>query len=78
VFYTYYADADVLYVLLVDEADPTIDRTEEVGPNLHVDLDAGGSVVGVEFLYPRAQDLDSEPIRLRYGIDLEIPFSFAA
>ena len=45
--YTYDADADVLYVLLGGEADPAIDRTEELGPNLHVDLDAGGGVVGV-------------------------------
>jgi uncharacterized protein YuzE len=78
VVYTYDADADVLYVLMVDETDASIDRTEELGPNLHVDLDSAGGVVGVEFLYPRTQGLDAEPIRLRYGIDLEIPFSFAA
>jgi uncharacterized protein YuzE len=78
VVYKYDADAEALYVLIVDEADAMIDRTEEVGPTLHVDLDAGGSVVGVEFLYPRTQGLDPEPIRLRYGIDLEIPFTFAA
>ena len=30
--YTYDADTDVLYVLLVDETDPAIDRTEEIGP----------------------------------------------
>jgi uncharacterized protein YuzE len=78
VVYTYDADADALYVLIVDEDDAAIDRTEEVGPNLHVDLDSAGGVVGVEFLYPRTQGLDAEPIRLRYGIDLEIPFSFAA
>ena len=50
--YTYDADTDVLYVLLVDDGDAAIDRTEELGPNLHVDLDADGGVVGVEFLYP--------------------------
>jgi uncharacterized protein YuzE len=76
--YTYDADADVLYVLLVEETDAAIDRTEEVGPNLHVDLDAAGGVVGVEFLYPRTQGIDAEPVRIRYGIDLKIPFSFAA
>ena len=76
--YTYDADADVLYVLLVEETDAAIDRTEEVGPNLHVDLDAAGDVVGVEFLYPRTQGIDAEPVRVRYGIDLKIPFSFAA
>jgi len=76
--YTYDADADVLYVLLVDESDAAIDRTEELGPNLHVDLDVDGSVVGVEFLYPRSHGIDAEPVKVRYGIDLRIPFSFAA
>jgi uncharacterized protein YuzE len=77
VIYTYDADADALYVLIVDEADATIARTEEVGPNLHVDLDSVGGVVGVEFLYPRTQGLDAQAVRLRYGIVLQIPFSFA-
>lgn len=76
--YTYDADADVLYVLLVDEGGAAVDRTEELGPNLHVDLDAHGGVVGVEFLYPRTHGVDPEPVRDRYGIDLQIPFSFAA
>ena len=76
--YTYDADADVLYVLLEGEADLAIDRTEELGPNLHVDLDAGGGVVGVEFLYPRSRGLDAEPVKTRFGIDLQIPFNFAA
>ena len=57
--YTYDADAVVLYVLVVDENNATIDRTEEIGPNLHVDLDASGSLVGVEFLYPRSQGIDT-------------------
>ncbi len=48
--YTYDGDADVLYVLLVDEPEAAIERTEEIGPNLHVDIDAQGQVVGVEFL----------------------------
>ena len=60
------------------EADPAIDRTEELGPNLHVDLDAGGGVVRVEFLYPRSRGLDAEPVKTRFGIDLQIPFNFAA
>ena len=76
--YTYDADADVLYVLLVDESEAAIDRTEEIGPNLHVDLNADGGVVGVEFLYPRSRGIDAGPVRDRYGIDLRIPFSFAA
>jgi uncharacterized protein YuzE len=76
--YTYDADADVLYVLIVDEDDPAIDRTEEIDPNLHVDLDAAGGVVGIEFLYPRAHGIDAGPVKARYGIDLQIPFTFAA
>jgi uncharacterized protein YuzE len=76
--YTYDADADVLYVLLKAEHEATIDRTEEVGPNVHVDLDRGGAVVGVEFLYPRTHGMDATPLKTRYGIDLHIPFRFAA
>ncbi|SRR6266571_5454571 len=68
-----------LYVLLLsDEDEAAIDRTEELGPNIHVDLDDAGRVVGVEFLHPRSRGLDTAPVRERYGIDLEIPFSFAA
>jgi uncharacterized protein YuzE len=76
--YTYDAEADVLYVLLSDEDEAAIDRTDELGPNLHVDLDIDGRVVGVEFLYPRSHGLDADPVRERYGIDVRIPFRFAA
>lgn len=76
--YTYDADADVLYVLLTEESDAAIERTEELGPTLHVDLDAGGTVVGVEILYPRTHGVDLGPVRERYGVDIEIPFRFAA
>ena len=76
--YTYDADADVRYVLLRDESEASIDRTEEIGPNLHVDLDADGGLVGVEFLYPRSHGIDAASVRAWYGIDLQIPFSFAA
>ena len=76
--YTYDEDADVLYVLLVDEPDAAIERTEEIRPTLHVDLDSTGKVVGVEFLYPRTQGIEVGEIKERYGIQLQIPFSFAA
>jgi uncharacterized protein YuzE len=76
--YTCDGGADVLYVLLVDEPEVAIDRTEEVGPNLHVDLDAQGQVIGVEFLYPRTQGIETVQVKDRYGIEHEIPFSFAA
>ncbi|MGH2765372.1 MAG: DUF2283 domain-containing protein, partial [Actinomycetota bacterium] len=67
-----------LYVLLTDEQEAAIERTEELGPTLHVDLDAEGGIVGVEFLYPRTHGVDVTEVRQRYGIDLEIPFTFAA
>lgn len=70
--YTYDGDADVLYVLLEDESDVAIERTDEVGPNLHVDLDAQGRVVGVEFLYSRSHGVDVALVKERYGIDLEM------
>jgi uncharacterized protein YuzE len=76
--YTYDGDADVLYVLLVDEPEAAIERTEEIGPNVQVDVDGGGQVVGVEFLYPRTHGVELGQVKERYGIDLEIPFSFAA
>lgn len=76
--YTYDTEADVLHVFLIDEAEAVIDRTEELGSTLHVDLDAGGRVVGVEFLYPSTHGIETDLVRERYGIDLKIPFSFAA
>lgn len=76
--YTYDAEADVLYVQLMDEESVAIERTEEIDPDLHVDLDAEGRVVGVEFLYPRINGARVDQVRERYGVDFEIPFSFAA
>jgi len=76
--YTYDTEADALYVLLAEEAEAAIDRTEELGPSLHVDLDADGEIVGVEFLYPRTHGVDVGSVRERYGVELDIPFSFAA
>jgi uncharacterized protein YuzE len=76
--YTYDADADVLYILLVDEATAAIERTEELAPNVHVDVDAQGRVVGVELLYPRRHGVELGQIRERYGVDLDVPFTFAA
>jgi len=76
--YTYDTEADVLYVLLAEESEAAIARTEELGPTLHVDLDAHGGIVGVEFLYPRTHGVDVASVRDRYGLALDIPFSFAA
>ena len=76
--YTYDGEADALYITLVDEEEALIERTEELGPNLHVDLDSSGRVIGVEFLYPSTHGLDPEPVKRRYGIQIDIPFTFAA
>ena len=75
--YTYDEDADVLYVLLAEESEASIERTEEVSPNLHVDIDQHGNVVGVEFLYARSAGVDLTPLKER-AVDLRLPFTFAA
>ncbi|MCA1704394.1 MAG: DUF2283 domain-containing protein [Actinobacteria bacterium] len=77
-FYTYDEQADALYVLLVPDAEAAIERTVELGERLHVDLGPGGDVVGVEILYPKRGAVDLTPLKERYGLDLRLPFSFAA
>lgn len=76
--YTYDEQADVLYVLLAAEPEATIEETVELGDRLHVDLGSSGTVVGVEILYPTLPDLDLTPLKDRFGLDLRLPFSFAA
>jgi uncharacterized protein YuzE len=76
--YTYDEEADALYVLLAPEPEAAIERTQELGERLHVDEDANGLPVGVEILYPSLGDVDLEPLRDRYGLDLKVPFRFAA
>lgn len=76
--YTYDEEADALYVLLAPEPDAAIEQTLELGERLHVDVDADGQPVGVEILYPSLGDVDLEPLRDRYGLELKVPFRFAA
>lgn len=76
--YTYDEEADALYVLLAPEPEAAIVRTIELGDRLHVDLDAEGRPVGVEVLYPSRGGIDLEPVRERFGLELRLPFSFAA
>jgi uncharacterized protein YuzE len=76
--YTYDEEADALYVLFAPEPEAAIERTQELGERLHVDEDANGLPVGVEILYPSLGDVDLEPLRDRYGLDLKVPFRFAA
>ncbi|MGI8425918.1 MAG: DUF2283 domain-containing protein [Actinomycetota bacterium] len=77
-FYTYDAEADVLYALLVPEDEARISKTVELSPTLHVDLDGGGGVVGVEILYPASRQIDLVPLKDQFGVELRLPFSFAA
>ena len=76
--YTYDEQADALYVLLAPEPEAAIARTIELGDRLHVDLSPNGEVVGVEILYPTLPDVDLSPLKDRFGVDLQLPFSFAA
>lgn len=75
--YTYDSEVDVLYVSLVDD-EGTIAETVELGPNLHVDVDGTGQPIGIEVLYPRAQRVDLTPVKERFGVDVRLPFHFAA
>lgn len=76
--YTYDEEADALYVLLAPEPEVAIERTVELGDRLHVDLDAQGQPVGVEILYPTQGGVDLEPLHERFGLELRLPFRFAA
>lgn len=76
--YTYDEEADALYVLLVPETEAMIEQTIELGDRLHVDLDSHGNLVGVEVLYPSQGGIDLEPVRERFGLELRLPFKFAA
>ncbi len=76
--YTYDEEADALYVLLVPEPEAAIERTLELGERLHVDLGTDGRPVGVEILYPSLGDVDLQPLRDRYGLELRVPLRFAA
>jgi uncharacterized protein YuzE len=76
--YTYDEEADALYVLLERGPEAAIERTVELGERLHVDIGADGRPVGVEILYPRLGDVDLAPLRKRFGLELKVPFSFAA
>jgi uncharacterized protein YuzE len=77
-FYTYDEEADALYIMLVPDEDPPIAETIEVDHRVHVDLDSSGRVVGVEILYPGDGGFDPSPIKERFGIDVKLPFTFAA
>lgn len=76
--YTYDEQADALYVLISPEPDAAIGQTVELSDRLHVDLSPSGELVGVEILYPTLSEVDLLPLRDRFGLELHLPFSFAA
>ncbi len=76
--YTYDEEADALYVLVVSDADAAIKQTVEVDARVHVDLDDEGRVVGVEILNPTNGDNELASVRERFGLELKLPFRFAA
>lgn len=76
--YTYDSEVDVLYGCLLDDEAVAIAGTIELGPNLHVDVDDAGNPMGVEVFYPRAKRVDLAPVKARFGVDVPLPFHFAA
>ena len=76
--YTYDEQADALYVLVSPEPDAEIAQTVELSDRLHVDLSPSGDLVGVEILYPTLSDVNLSPLKDRFGLELHLPFSFAA
>lgn len=76
--YTYDEEADALYVLLASDAEIEIHRTVELDERLHVDVDAAGNPIGIEILYPTKGVADLKPLRDRFGLELRLPFEFAA
>lgn len=76
--YTYDEEADALYILVDRDPDVAIERTVALGDTLHVDVDREGRPVGVEILYPTEGGVDLEPVRERFGLEIRLPFRFAA
>lgn len=77
-YYTYDEEADALYVLLVEETDAAIHTTVALSDRLHVDVDSSGRPVGIEILSPRTGNIDLESVRERFGLEIRLPFTFAA
>ncbi len=76
--YTYDEEADALYVLVVPDVDAAIRRTVEVTSRVHVDLGDDDRVVGVEILNPTDGDNELTSVREQFGIEVKLPFRFAA
>jgi uncharacterized protein YuzE len=57
---TYDPEADILYLRL---REAVIEESEEVAPNIVLDLDAGGRAVGIE-IGSASKQLDADPLGL--------------
>jgi uncharacterized protein YuzE len=57
---TYDPEADILYLRL---REAVIEESEEVAPNVVLDLDAGGRAVGIE-IGAASKQLDADPLGL--------------
>ncbi|MGH2752031.1 MAG: DUF2283 domain-containing protein [Actinomycetota bacterium] len=76
--YAYDEQADALYVLLAAEPEAAIKETIELDDRLHIDIGPEGEIVGVEILYPTLGAVDLAGLKDRFGLDLRLPFNFAA
>ena len=76
--YTYDEEADALYVLLVSEPEAVVARTVELTDRLHIDVNAAGQPIGIEILYPSQGGIDLRLAKDRFGLEVRIPFHFAA
>lgn len=71
-------DYDVLYIELREHGDGDVERTEDLADGVHLDLDAKGRELGLEFLslaafedFVRDHDLPENPVKwLRSEADL--------
>jgi len=76
--YTYDEEDDALYISLGDDDEDAVDQTVEMNDSLSVDLDESGQVIGIEVLNPSTQRIDLTPVLERFGIEIRMPFTFAA
>jgi uncharacterized protein YuzE len=61
---TYDPEADVLYLAL---REVLVDESEEVAPNVVIDLDAEGRAVGIE-IGAASEQMDGNPLALSLGL----------
>ncbi len=71
-------DYDILYIELREHGDGDVERTEDLADGVHLDLDAEGRELGLEFLsldafedFVKERDLPENPVEwIRFEADL--------